>query len=71
MSTDYMNWISVKDELPENDDQVLVYNEKDGISLGEYSVDSVSEYSCGWQTYYSWAPSESVSYWMPLPKFPK
>lgn len=76
-----MDWISVKDRLPENDDDVLVYNPKDGIHIGEFNFDELSEYyekdgsytttNCGWHTQYEWAPYMSPTHWMPLPLPPK
>lgn len=63
-------WISVDDRLPENDDEVLVYNHRDGINLGEFDLEKVGPYNRGWQTYYDWAPHMSPTHWMPLPKPP-
>lgn len=59
-----MEWISVKIRLPNNDDEVLVYNPKDGISIGEYDEKT------GWETDYYWAPYMSPTHWMPLPPPP-
>ena len=66
-----MDWISVKDRVPEPDQDVLVYNPKDGINLGEFDPDQVSEYDSGWTTFYEWAPTMSPTHWMPLPEPPK
>lgn len=73
-------WISVKDRLPETDDDVLVYNPKDGIHLGEFDLDEVRGYyesdgsyfitNSGWTTEYSWAPYMGPTHWMPLPEPP-
>ena len=74
-------WIKVSDALPENDDDILVYNPKDGISTGEFDKDKVSCYkekdgslfysNTGWYTNYSWAPHTSPTHWMPLPQPPE
>jgi hypothetical protein len=74
-------WISVKDKLPENDVEVLVFNPKDGITIGEFDSDRVSGYvesdgsyfcvNSGWSIQYDWAPYMSPTHWMPLPKEPK
>lgn len=59
-----MNWISVKDRLPINDDYVLVYNYRDGIHIGYFSGKN-------WDVQYEWAPHERTTHWMPLPDEPK
>lgn len=73
-------WIKVEDKLPRWDEIVLVYNEKDGIGMGEYDEEQVRSYiesdgstfytNSGWETDYSWAPYMSPTHWMPLPKPP-
>jgi len=72
-----MNWIKCSERLPENDDDVLVYNPKDGISTGFFESSNVRGYfedngdyfltDSGWESNYSWAPYMSPTYWMPLP----
>lgn len=58
-----MSWISVKDRLPEKNQEVLVYRESDGIIISYLSwmldndpiwSDEVSDYT----------------HWMPLPEVP-
>lgn len=76
-----MNWISVNEKLPDNDEVVLVYNPEDGISIGEFDLDSLHGYweddktytvtNSGWETDYHWAPHMSPTHWMPLPEEPK
>lgn len=66
-----MEWIKCCDRLPENDDSVLIYNPKDGISTGEFNASEVSKYNSGWDSAYDWAPYMSPTHWMPLPKEPK
>jgi hypothetical protein len=55
-------WISVKDRLPEDDRNVLVYSEICGIVIADYDTN-------GWcdQQYNFIRPS----HWMPLPEPPK
>lgn len=61
-------WISVKNELPENDDPVLVYTNSS-------AVDFPIRVACFDGTEGGWWDIEgyemSVLYWMPLPKAPK
>ena len=78
---DVNEWVSVEDRLPEKDDEVLVYNPKDGITLGEFDPDEVKGYyekdgsyfitNSGWDVHYDWAPYISPTHWMPLPFPPK
>ena len=75
-----MEWISVKDKLPENDDDVLVYDYRDGIGLGCFEKKEVTGYfesdgsffetNDGWDVNYSWARHMGPTHWMPLPKPP-
>lgn len=75
-----MEWISVKDSLPACDEDVLVYNPKDGINLGEFDQEQLRGYyekdgtyfitNSGWETQYDWAPFMSPTHWMPLPPPP-
>lgn len=64
-----MNWISVKDRLPDDDGEVLAVN--DGEVL-------IANYLGGWFHYIEdedgdMIPSDDidVSYWMPLPEPPE
>jgi hypothetical protein len=67
-----MNWISVKDKLPENSDYVLVkilgYNEfvvgfyDEGWIVSEYGKNTPGE---------EFFDSELINHWMPIPKPPK
>jgi len=80
-SGEMLEWISVEIKLPDNDDDVLVYNPRDGISIGEFNEDEVrgcyeadGSYfitNSGWQTQYDWAPYMSPTHWMPLPSIPE
>lgn len=76
-----MEWISVKDKLPESDDTVLVYNYQDGISLGYFDLEKVDGYfddegnviytADGWCICYPWTPKRGVTHWMALPDAPE
>lgn len=60
-------WISVKDKLPEDDKDVLVYNSKDKeIIIANYKGDNA------WDSYaYGWLPDDTVTHWQPLPELPE
>ena len=75
-------WISVKDKLPQNDEDVLVYHSEDFyITVGFYNSDNVQSYiesnghrfytKDGWETDIQWAQKGRVTHWMPLPLPPK
>ncbi len=77
-----MKWISVENELPEDDEDVLVYHSLDDhITVGCFEKDNVSYYiesdgskvytDNGWETEIPWAPKGGVTHWMPLPKPPE
>jgi hypothetical protein len=58
-------WISVKDSLPKNYIEVLVYDTDCGIVIGWYDKeigDFVAEFI---------SPLDAVTHWMPLPEPPK
>ena len=57
-------WISVKDRLPEEDTDVLVWNCL-GIEIAAYTTNPVKRW-------YSYNGQEAIAiYWMPLPEPPK
>lgn len=64
------NWISVKDRLPEDDKDVLVYNSRSKeIIMASYN----SNYD-EWDNlynYYDYLPVDEITYWQPLPELPK
>lgn len=76
-----MEWIKCSERLPEHDDNVLVYNYRDGITLGSYDQECYRSYiekdgsiqviNTGWEVDYHWAPQENTTHWMPLPDCPK
>lgn len=61
-----MEWISVKDEMPNVDQRVLVY-QKDGVH-GGHPIDIEYLLSDGfWRDQGFWS---GITHWMPLPKPP-
>lgn len=58
-----MEWISVKDRLPEYDVTVLVYCDyRNWYSLGHFHINN-DLWIC--------SPHQPVTHWMPLPQPPK
>lgn len=77
-----MEWISVKDRLPDDGKYVLVYPAEDfHITVGYFERDNVHYYiesngskfytDDGWETEIPWAQKGRVTHWMPLPEHPK
>lgn len=62
-----MNWISVKDRLPEKNQNVLVY-QKGGVHGGN-EIDI--EYLQGDGFWADQGIMSEISHWMPLPEKPK
>jgi hypothetical protein len=66
-----MDWISVKDRLPENYVDVLIYDIKQGIfrasAIIEYGVAFWTESSTG---YSCCSGNVDPTHWMPLPERP-
>ena len=56
-------WISVDDRLPEKDEVVIIYTDRDFIYAGELIGDT------WFLDYDNW--TETVTHWMPLPNPPK
>ncbi len=75
-----MEWISVKDKLPEDDEDVLIFNCRDGVSMGYFDPSNVRGYyekdgsycitDSGWEVSYEWARLMDPTHWMPLPPPP-
>lgn len=71
-----MDWISVKEKLPElGDYSVLAYFKKsDGIDMihvEDYFKDITAGVQDGKQLYTRWYISQGVTHWMPLPDSPE
>ena len=69
-------WISVKERLPEDNRQVLVYAWNVHYALAKYDEvrDGDNEYKRMWVTFDAWKPYypiNNVIAWMPLPEEPK
>lgn len=73
-----MEWISVKDRLPESkDDLVIVYFSETGsietVHIQDYfdDITSGTEPESGKQLYTKWYISQAITHWQPLPAPPK
>ena len=74
-----MDWISVKDKLPELDQDVLLYDDWQTDKKGDMRVGHLSEYttrktSSGIDHFCDWGGTEfafNITHWMPLPEPPK
>lgn len=66
-----MDWISVKDRLPENDEDVLVYNSESGIYMSTFYKRRVSSYDSGWDSCCECGYYKDPTHWIPLPKAPE
>lgn len=75
-------WISVKDRLPENDGEYLVYTESGDIFNAQFDSCCGENGEFGaWHSYYDghtlgfldadWMPYDGITHWMPLPEPPK
>ena len=59
------DWISIKEKLPQNCVEVLVYDTDCGICLGWYD-ESIEDFSAEFIS-----PLDAVTHWQPLPEPPK
>jgi hypothetical protein len=69
-----MEWISVKDELPQEDVNVLLYDGNE-VFCGNHYLAKNNESCFGTQacdgTCYGWYEKNEITHWMPLPEPPK
>lgn len=68
------NWISVKDKLPDNPEEVIIFCANGSVTSGKYV--RASEHKYLWMTsIFNLNPymddNLDVSHWQPLPKPPK
>ncbi len=64
-----MEWISVKEKNPNDDEHVLVFDRDYGICLGYRCYESWQHYPLG--SYAGDGCLFDVTHWMPLPESPK
>jgi hypothetical protein len=62
-----MEWISVKDRLPENEENVIAYSTASNIENCRVEIAFFNEIWCGAPTYFL----EHITHWQPLPSPPK
>ena len=64
-------WISVKDKLPLNSKNILIYSKDWGVGYGWYTAGQ------GWYYCYHdgdgfiYTSGNDITHWMPLPELPK
>ena len=69
-STSLNGWISVKDRLPEDDKDVLVYDSgSKEIIMASYNSD-YDEWSTPYDYYYD-LDNDKITHWQPLPELPE
>ena len=69
-STRLNGWISVKDRLPEDDKDVLVYDSgSKEIIMASYNSD-YDEWSTPYDYYYD-LDNDKITHWQPLPELPE
>lgn len=61
------SWIPCSEKLPEDNVDVLVYD--DGILIARYN--SNEEYTSGWMESFECYPLTNATHWMPLPATPE
>lgn len=70
-----MEWISVKDKLPQVEDKVLFYSDGYGIRFGyrqaTFANNPKKPRPIKWVVYSSNHYRTDVTHWMPLPEPPK
>ncbi len=67
------NWISVEDELPSKNGEVLAITRRGDIFIAGVNATTTPE---GWRTYFANTHIEcghcdKITHWMPLPALPK
>ena len=65
-----MNWISVKDRLPDEDQEVFVYSSLGIIEKCKMSNSDWFYTNCPMCSDL-WDDDETITHWMPLPEKPK
>ena len=63
------DWLTVKSKLPEKHEDVLVFSQDDGITIGFLSAID-DEFGCEWFIPDRDEVSYHISHWMPLPVDP-
>lgn len=66
-NTRAFGWIPCSARMPEDDVDVLVYD--DGILIARYNADE--KYTSGWMESFECYPLTNVTHWMPLPSMPE
>ena len=68
-----MEWVSVKDRLPEEDEnEYILFTDRQSVFFGRYYYRNCHKKECLWKPENGYIhQSSEITHWMPLPKPPE